>query len=109
MMPIEAALSSSRLSILIVRAGDLLCALPLASVVETLRCPPITAISGTPECLRGLAVIRGATVVIVDLRILLGLSSSSLKQARLVTLTGRGPARGALEDHNFWQPRSFDL
>jgi purine-binding chemotaxis protein CheW len=94
MTPIEANLSSSRLSIVLVRAGDLLCALPLASVIETLRCPPITAISGTPECVRGLAVIRGATVVVVDLRILLGLSSSSFKQARLVTLRVGGRVVG---------------
>jgi chemotaxis signal transduction protein len=39
-------------------------------------------------------VIRGATVVIVDLRTLLGLSSSSFKQARLVTLRVGGRVVG---------------
>ena len=49
------------------------CALPLASVIETLRSPPVTAIGGAPEWVQGVAVIRGATVVIVDLGILLGI------------------------------------
>ena len=39
----EASLSSSRLAVVLVRAGKLFCALPLASVIETLRSPPITA------------------------------------------------------------------
>jgi purine-binding chemotaxis protein CheW len=70
----------------LVRTGDLLCALPIASVIETLRSPAITAISGTPECVRGVAMIRGATVAIVDLGILLGSGSAKMEQARLVTL-----------------------
>ena len=93
-MTIDASSSSGRSSVVVVSAAAMLCALPLASVIETLRCPPITAISGTPECVRGLAVIRGATVVVVDLRILLELSSSSFKQARLVTLRVGGRVVG---------------
>lgn len=68
------------------RSGNLFCALPLESVIETLRSPPVTAIAGAPGWVQGVAVIRGATVVVVDLGILLGAGSADLKQARVVTL-----------------------
>ena len=62
------------------------CALPLASVIETLRSPPVTAIAGAPEWVNGVAVIRGATVVVVDLGTLLGPGSAEAKRERVVTL-----------------------
>jgi purine-binding chemotaxis protein CheW len=83
---IEASLSSTRLAVVLVRAGNLFCALPLASVIETLRSPPVTAIAGAPQWVQGVAVIRGATVVVVDLGILLGLDSAEISQARVITL-----------------------
>jgi purine-binding chemotaxis protein CheW len=82
----QASSSSTRLAVVLVRSGDLFCALPLASVIETLRSPPIRTITGAPEWVQGVAVIRGATVVVVDLGILLGAGSAEVKQARLVTL-----------------------
>jgi purine-binding chemotaxis protein CheW len=85
-MPIEASLSSSRLRVVLVRAGSLLCALPIASVIETLRSPPVTPISGMPAWVRGVAVIRGLTVAVVDLGILLGSGSGEPRQARVITL-----------------------
>ncbi len=81
-----ASLSSTRLAVVLVRAGNLFCALPLASVIETLRSPPVTAIAGAPQWVQGVAVIRGATVVVVDLGILLGLDSAEITQARVITL-----------------------
>ena len=86
MMPTETILSATRLSVVLVRSGKLFCALPLESVMETLRCPPITAIAGAPGWVQGVAVIRGATVVVVDLGIMLGVSSAEVKQARVITL-----------------------
>ena len=85
-MPIEASSSASRLSVVLVRAGGLLCALPLASVIETLRSPSIMPIAGTPAWVRGIAVIRGGTVAVVDLGILLGSGAGASKQARVVTV-----------------------
>lgn len=78
--------STTRLAVVLVRSGNLFCALPIASVIETLRSPPVTAIAGAPEWVQGVAVIRGATVVIVDLGILLGSGSAEIKQTRVVTL-----------------------
>jgi purine-binding chemotaxis protein CheW len=86
MIPAEASLFSPRLAVVLVRSGNLFCALPLESVIETLRSPPVTAIAGAPGWVQGVAVIRGATVAVVDLGIVLGLGSAQLKQARVVTL-----------------------
>jgi purine-binding chemotaxis protein CheW len=85
-MPTEASVSSPRLAVVLVRSGNLFCALPLESVIETLRNPPVTAIAGAPGWVQGVAVIRSATVVVVDLGILLGAGSAELKHARVVTL-----------------------
>jgi purine-binding chemotaxis protein CheW len=85
-MPNEASASSPRLAMVLVRSGNLFCALPLASVIETLRSPPVTAIAGAPGWVLGVAVIRGAAVVIIDLGILLGPDSVEGKQTRVVTL-----------------------
>jgi len=70
----------------VVRAGEMLCALPLAGVIETLRCPPLLVVSGTPECVAGIAIIRGATVAVVDLGRLLGAQAAAVTGGRLVTL-----------------------
>jgi purine-binding chemotaxis protein CheW len=85
-MPTEASVSSPRLAVVLVRSGNLFCALPLEGVIETLRSPPVTAIAGAPGWVQGVAVIRSATVVVVDLGILLRAGSAELKHARVVTL-----------------------
>ena len=82
----ETSLASSRLAVVLVRSGNLFCALPLASVIETLRSPPVTTIAGAPEWVQGVAVIRGAMVVVVDLGTMLGAGLADLSRARVITL-----------------------
>ena len=81
-----ASSSSERLSVVVVRAAEMLCALPLTNVIETLRCRPLLAVAGAPACVAGVAMIRGATVAVVDLGILLGSQASATQDARLITL-----------------------
>lgn len=57
--------------VLIVTAGARACALPLHHVAETMRPLPVEAVAGTPEHVRGLSVIRGTPVPVVDLSSLL--------------------------------------
>jgi purine-binding chemotaxis protein CheW len=52
---------------LLVEAGAHLSAIPLADVVETLRPLPVERQPGMPEGVLGLAMVRGATVPVVDL------------------------------------------
>jgi len=63
---------SGRSSWLLCRAGMHLCAMPIAYVVEIMRVLPIDAISGAPCYVRGLCIIRGAPVPVVDAGLLLG-------------------------------------
>lgn len=104
--------ASNRISALLVRAGNLLCALPVPGVIETMRCPPVTAISGTCEFVIGVAVIRGETAPVVDLGTLLGSSAERSNRARLVTVqVGRrlvGLAVDAVLGLREFEPSSFN-
>lgn len=57
---------------LLCRAADRWCAIPLESVVETFRPFEVRSIAGAPEFLRGVAVLRGEPVPVVDAGVLLG-------------------------------------
>ena len=68
---------SERRAALVVAAGSRACAVPLAHVVETMRPLPIEAVPGMPSFVRGLAVVRGAPVPVVDLADAMGASETS--------------------------------
>lgn len=74
----EAALS------LLCRVQTRLCALPLKHVLETMRPLPIRPISGAPQFVLGLSVIRGAPAPIVDAARLLG--AEEARPTRIVTV-----------------------
>jgi purine-binding chemotaxis protein CheW len=90
---------------LLFRAGAHLCALPVVHVVETMRPLPVktiagalAAMAGAPSWVRGLAVIRGVPVPVIDVASLLEEDSPSLGAhasrarpgARFVTLRVAG-------------------
>jgi purine-binding chemotaxis protein CheW len=84
---------------LLFRARGHLCALPLAHVVETMRPLPVEPMAGAPPYVRGLAIIRGAPVPVVDVARLLGEEAArpeagapSRPSARYVTLKIAGRA-----------------
>jgi purine-binding chemotaxis protein CheW len=49
-----------------------LCALPIENVLEIMRPLPIERLAGVPRFVRGLAVIRGAPMPVIDASCLLG-------------------------------------
>ena len=70
---------------LICRCGSYLCGLPLARVVETMRPLPIQSLLDAPAFIKGVAVIRGVALPVVDAAALTGGSASTDVQ-RLVTV-----------------------
>src|SRR5438105_299934 len=56
---------------LVCTAGSQLCALPVRHVVETMRMLPLEQLAGAPSYVRGLSVIRGSPVPVVDAAALL--------------------------------------
>jgi len=75
---------SARASWLLCRAGTRLHAIPIEHVIEIMRVLPIEAISGAPRYVRGLCIIRGAPVPVVDIGLLIGGEATPFE--RLVTI-----------------------
>jgi len=73
---------------LLCRAAAILCALPLGYVREIMRVLPLEQLAGAPTYIRGLSVIRGAAVPVVDLGLLVA-GRTSLS-SRLVTMATGG-------------------
>jgi purine-binding chemotaxis protein CheW len=73
-----------RTSWLLCRAASRLYAIPLEHVIESMRALPIEAISGAPRYVRGLSIIRGSPVPVVDPGLLL--CDQPTQAQRLVTI-----------------------
>lgn len=71
--------------LLLVRSAQHTCALPLDKVAETMRPLVLESMPEAPRAVRGVAVIRGRPVPVVDLRVLLG-DDDGRKPKRLVTI-----------------------
>lgn len=82
---------------LICRVGPCLCAVPARLARETMRPLPVTAWPEAPPFVRGLAIIRGAPVPVLDTATLLNAATTTTDAgaARLVTVMA-GTQRVAL-------------
>jgi len=63
--------------------------LPLARVVETMRPLPVEVMAGTPPCVRGLAIVRGVPVPVIEVAALLREEERTVRlgsSARFVTV-----------------------
>lgn len=73
------------IQMLLCRARERLCALPLVHVLETMRALPIDPIPDMPYFVLGVAIIRGAAVPVVDVGRMVG-GAGDAACARFVTL-----------------------
>lgn len=87
--------------------GGLICGLPLAHVIETLRPLPVEPLPGMPPFVLGLSVVRGAAIPVVDARLLLGVERPGPCR-RYVTLS-LGARRAALAVDEVIGVRALDL
>jgi purine-binding chemotaxis protein CheW len=81
--------SRSRADWLVCRAGAGLCALPLGPVVEIMRPLPIEPVAAPPPGLRGLSLIRGVPVPVLDLAALMGEPGAPIGRLVSVIVAGR--------------------
>lgn len=82
---------------LLVHAGPQLCAIPLGSVVETMRPLPIERIQGAPGALLGVSVVRGGAVPVVDLARLISGETSEPRRWVLARTQERSVALAATD------------
>jgi purine-binding chemotaxis protein CheW len=85
---VEGVSPGQRQTVLLCRVGSMVCALPLAHVVETLRPLPLEALSGTEPFIEGVSIIRGCPVPVVDLARLLGIVTDALWTRLVVVRVG---------------------
>lgn len=91
------AAESKSVACLLCRAGGRLCALPVDRVVEITRLLPIDPLPGILGFVRGLSIIRGAPVPIVDAAALFG--EPETRCDRLVTVIAENRVIGlAVQD-----------
>lgn len=93
---------------LIVTIGTRACAIPLHHVAETMRPLSIERIAGMPAFIKGVSLIRGVPIPVVDLGALLQTSDRSLTYGRFVTLK-IGARRAAVAVDGVVGLRKLDL
>jgi purine-binding chemotaxis protein CheW len=73
------------MSVLLIRVGEHLGALPLGEVIETMRPLPVERLAGAPPFVSGVAVVRGEPLTVVDLARMLD-PAAHTAAGRFVTL-----------------------
>jgi purine-binding chemotaxis protein CheW len=84
------------LSLLRVRLGDAVLALPATAVQEIVRAVAITALPGAPAIIEGAVNVRGALVPVVDVRARLRLPARALDPDQFLVMLQAGDRTVAL-------------
>ncbi len=71
--------------VLLSRVRAFLCAIPVSFVVETMRVLPVRPTPGAAPFVRGLAIVRGEPVPVLDLGVLFGVQAAE-QDGRFVTI-----------------------
>ena len=79
---------TSRVRLLVWRAGSVRCAAPVEQLREILLAVPVTVLPGAPVEVRGVANVRGTLVTVVDGRRLLGEPSDRTPAATVLVQHG---------------------
>lgn len=77
---------------LLCRTGKFLCALPIEHVIEIMRPLPVEQIAGAPHYVRGLSIIHGAPVPVIDLGLIVGDRATASTRLVLIRAAARSIA-----------------
>jgi purine-binding chemotaxis protein CheW len=99
--------SGGDVSVLLVRAGRLRCALPLEAVSEIMRALPLRVLAGLPPYVRGASLVRGRATPVIDLSGLLG-GEALEAPARYVVVRGSSAVALAVDAVTGVQPLPRD-
>jgi purine-binding chemotaxis protein CheW len=72
--------SGEGLRLVLVRVGAMVCGLRAGDVIETMRPLPIASVSGVPEFVLGLSIIRGRPTPVVDAARLVGAAAAPISR-----------------------------
>jgi purine-binding chemotaxis protein CheW len=76
-------------SLLACRVGSYVCGIPLEHVTETMRPLPVKAIASVPVFVRGISVIHGETVPVLDVGLLIGAEPGTPTRFVTIDVAGR--------------------
>lgn len=94
---------------LLLRCRSWLCTLPLSEVVETMRVLPLHPVAGAPPFVRGLSLVRGELLPVVELAALLGTGGPRGERLVIVKAGAGGARRLALEVDEVLQVVKLEL
>jgi purine-binding chemotaxis protein CheW len=93
---------------LVVGVGSRVCFVPLGHVIETMRPLPVESAAGLPPFVKGLSIVRGAPVPVVDLAMALGADGDGQRPSSRFVLLRLGERRVALLVDTVVGVREFD-
>ena len=76
-------------SLLACRVGSYVCGIPLEYVTETMRPRPVKALASVPVFVRGISVIHGESVPVLDVGLLLGAEPATPTRFVTIDVAGR--------------------
>ncbi|HEX9893541.1 MAG TPA: chemotaxis protein CheW [Gemmatimonadales bacterium] len=89
---------TSRVRLLVWRAGSARCAAPIERLREILLALPVTVLPGAPAAVRGVANVRGTLVTVVDGRRLLGEPDDLAPETTVLVQLGNRAVGLAVDD-----------
>lgn len=92
--------NEERISFLVFRLASETFALPVEKAREVIRVPKLSWIPGSQETVKGVINLRGSVIAVLDLALLLGLSSSDEvdRESRIIIIDSEGMVVGMLVD-----------
>jgi purine-binding chemotaxis protein CheW len=90
--------TGDRHSVVLVRARSWLCAFRVEDAIEMMRPLPVQSVVGAPAFVRGLAIVRGMPLPVLDLAAILGAETTDCAGKFLAVRAGPSPVVLAVDE-----------